>query len=180
MELWKDGANPTLLQVLRCVAEHNLLDIPESLHGSSLEKSAEAVASDGDEREDRQTERELAIQSFLNAPFSQIGPMMEYLSGDAHFDTHQGVKGLEFDRVMVIMDDAEARGFLFKYEDLFGGKAAGEKIVESTKRLFYVTASRAKESLALVAYSSAPDRVQSFVLREEWFNADEVVVGVPD
>jgi DNA helicase-2/ATP-dependent DNA helicase PcrA len=181
MELWKDGANPTLLQVLRCVAEHNLLEIPESLHGSSLVKSAEAaVASDEDEREDRQTERELAIQSFLNAPFSQIGPMMEYLSGKAHFDTHQGVKGLEFDRVMVIMDDAEARGFLFKYEDLFGGKAAGEKTVESTRRLFYVTASRAKESLALVAYSSAPDRVQSFVLQEEWFNADEVVVGVPD
>ncbi|WP_225981556.1 UvrD-helicase domain-containing protein [Paracidovorax avenae] len=31
MELWKDGANPTLLQVLRCVAKHNLLEIPESL-----------------------------------------------------------------------------------------------------------------------------------------------------
>ncbi len=180
MELWKDGANPTLLQVLRCVAEHNLLEIPESLRTSSSAESAEALASDEDELEDRQTERALAIQSFLNAPFSQIGPMMEYLSGGAHFDTHQGVKGLEFDRVMVIMDDAEARGFLFKYEDLFGGKAAGEKTVESTKRLFYVTASRAKESLALVAYSSAPDRVQSFVLQEEWFNADEVVVGVPD
>lgn len=180
MELWKDGANPTLLQVLRCVAEHNLLEIPESLQASSSEESAEAVASDEDERADRQTERALAIQSFLNAPFSQIGPMMVYLSGDAHFDTHQGVKGLEFDRVMVIMDDAEARGFLFKYEDLFGGKAAGERTVESTKRLFYVTASRAKESLALVAYSSAPDRVQRFVLQEEWFNADEVVVGVPD
>lgn len=180
MDLWKDGANPTLLQVLRCVAEHNLLDIPEPLQASSSEESAETVASDEDEREDRQTERALAIQSFLNAPFSQIGPMMEYLSGNAHFDTHQGVKGLEFDRVMVIMDDAEARGFLFKYEDLFGGKAAGEKTVESTKRLFYVTASRAKQSLALVAYSSAPDRVKSFVLQEKWFNADEVVVGVPD
>jgi DNA helicase-2/ATP-dependent DNA helicase PcrA len=180
MELWKDGANPTLLQVLRCVAEHNLLEIPESLQASSSEESAEAVASDEDEREDRLAERALAIQSFLNAPFSQIGPMMEYLSGIAHFDTHQGVKGLEFDRVMVVMDDAEARGFSFKYEDLFGGKAVGEKTVESTKRLFYVTASRAKESLALVAYSSAPDRVQSFVLQEDWFNADEVVVGVPD
>ena len=143
-------------------------------------KSAEAVASDEDEREDRQTERELAIQSFLNAPFSQIDPMMQYLSGKANFDTHQGVKGLEFDRVMVIMNDAEARGFVFKYEDLFGGKTAGEKTVESTKRLFYVTASRAKESLALVAYSSAPIRVQTFVLQEEWFNADEVVVGVPE
>lgn len=180
MELWKNGANPTLLQVLRCVVEHNLLEIPESLQASSSEESTEAVASEEDEREDRLTERALAIQSFLNAPFSQIGPMTEYLSGAAHFDTHQGVKGLEFDRVMVVMDDAEARGFSFKYEDLFGGKAAAEKAVKSAKRLFYVTASRAKESLALVAYSSAPDRVQSFVLQEEWFNADEVVVGVPD
>ncbi|MDH1503409.1 3'-5' exonuclease [Comamonas terrigena] len=180
MGLWKDGANPTLRQVLRCVAEHNLLEIPESLQASSSEESAEAVASDEEEREDRQTERTLTIQSFLNAPFSQIAPMMEYLSGSAHFDTHQGVKGLEFDRVMVIIDDAEARGFLFKYEDLFGGKAAGEKTVESAKRLFYVTASRAKESLALVAYSSAPERIQNFVLQKEWFTADEIVFGVPD
>lgn len=179
MGLWKEGADPTLLQVLRCVSDHNLLEIPESLQASASESSADATASDEDELVDRQTERALAIQAFLNAPFSQIGPMMEYLSGEAHFDTHQGVKGLEFDRVMVIMDDAEARGFLFKYEDLFGGKAAGEKTVESTKRLFYVTASRAKESLALVAYSSAPDRIQNFVLQEEWFSPDEVVVGVP-
>jgi DNA helicase-2/ATP-dependent DNA helicase PcrA len=180
MELWKDKANPTLLQVLRCVAEHNILEIPESLRAISSEEKVETLASDEDERMDPQTPRALAIQSFLNAPFSQIDPMMEYLSGDAHFDTHQGVKGLEFDRVMVIMDDAEARGFSFKYEDLFGGKAAGEKTVENTKRLFYVTASRAKESLALVAYSSAPDRVQRFVLQEEWFNVDEIVVSVPD
>jgi len=180
MELWKHGANPTLLQVLRCVAEHNLLEIPESLRANSSEEKVETLASDEDERMDPQTPRTIAIQSFLNSPFSQIGPMMEYLSGDAHFDTHQGVKGLEFDRVMVIIDDAEARGFLFKYEDLFGGKAAGEKTVESAKRLFYVTASRAKESLALVAYSSAPERIQNFVLQKEWFTADEIVFGVPD
>jgi DNA helicase-2/ATP-dependent DNA helicase PcrA len=59
MGLWKDGANPTLRQVLRCVAEHNLLEIPESLQASSSEESAEAVASDEEEREDRQTERTL-------------------------------------------------------------------------------------------------------------------------
>lgn len=180
MALWKDRANPSLFQVLRCVAKHNLLEIPESLRVSASEEKVETLASDEDERMDPQTPRALAIQSFLNAPFSQIGPMKEYLSGDAHFDTHQGVKGLEFDRVMVIMDDAEARGFSFKYEDLFGGKAAGDKTVENTKRLFYVTASRAKESLALVAYSSAPDRVKRFVLQEEWFNTDEIVVSVPD
>jgi DNA helicase-2/ATP-dependent DNA helicase PcrA len=80
---------------------------------------------------------------------------------------------------MVIMDDKEARGFSFKYENLFGGKGAGDKTVESTKRLFYVTASRAKESLALVAYASSPELVQNFVLKEGWFSADEIVLGVP-
>ena len=180
MDLWKYGADPTLLAVLRRVAEHNLLEIPDSLRLRSSEEKVEALASDEDERIDPQTPQALAIQSFLNAPFSQIEPMMEYLAGDADFDTHQGVKGLEFDRVMVVMDDAEARGFSFKYEDLFGGRSAGEKTVEATRRLFYVTASRAKESLALVAYSSIPDQVRKFVLQEQWFTDDEVSLSVPD
>lgn len=180
MELWKDGADPTLLQVLQCVAKHDLLEIPNPLkaHASGAMEKAALESSADDERKDPLTERDLAIQAFLKAPFSQIEPMAEYLSGSAHFDTHQGVKGLEFDRVMVIMDDAEARGFMFKYEDLFGGKGAGDKTVESTRRLFYVTASRAKESLALVAYSSSPERVKNFVLKEGWFHQDEVVMGV--
>ncbi|WP_342335280.1 hypothetical protein [Burkholderia pseudomallei] len=47
--------------------------------------------------------------------------------------------------------------------------------MEATKRLFYVTASRAKESLALVAYSAATERVRSFVLNEGWFTPAEIV-----
>lgn len=181
MELWKDDTDPTLLQLLQCVAKHELFEIPDPLkaHASGVIEKAAAKSSEEDEKEDPQTEQDLAIQGFLKAPFSQVEPMAEYLTGHAHFDTHQGVKGLEFDRVMVIMDDAEARGFTFKYEDLFGGKGSGDKTVESTRRLFYVTASRAKESLALVAYSSLPERVRRFVLEEEWFSEDEVIVGVP-
>lgn len=144
---------------------------------SSVE-AAEAESED-DEPQDRQSERAAAIEAFLNAPFSQVEPFADYMAGTAPFGTHQGVKGLEFDRVMVIMDDAEARGFLFKYEDLFGEKAAGDKTLESTKRLFYVTCSRAKASLALVAYSKDPERIRSFVLSEGWFSPEEVIVGVP-
>jgi DNA helicase-2/ATP-dependent DNA helicase PcrA len=181
MTLWKDGSDPTLLRVLRYIFDRNLLEIPPALlaNASGAIATAAVSSTDVDEQEDRQTERELAIQAFLNAPFSQVEPMALYLSGNAHFDTHQGVKGLEFERVMVIMDDSEARGFLFKYEDLFGGKATGDKSVESTRRLFYVTASRAKESLALVAYTSSPERVKQFVLDQAWFSEDEILVGIP-
>lgn len=179
MMLWKDGADPTLLDVLRSVAQSNLLPIPLSLQANAFgEGTLDKLDPAAEAPEDRQSERAEAIDKFLKAPFSQVEPFADYLSGKAHFDTHQGVKGLEFDRVMVIMDDEEARGFLFKYEDLFGGKSSGEKTVEATRRLFYVTCSRAKQSLALIAYTGAPERVRKFVLQEGWFSDDEIITEI--
>ncbi len=179
MAHWKDGADPTLLDVLHSVAQSKLLVIPLSLQANAFgEETQDKPDSAAEGPEDRQSERAEAIEKFLNAPFSQVEPFAAYLAGKAHFGTHQGVKGLEFERVMVIMDDEESRGFLFKYEDLFGGKASGEKTVEATRRLFYVTCSRAKQSLALIAYTAEPERVRSFVLREGWFSDDEIVTDV--
>lgn len=180
MSLWHAGVEPTFGEVLRNVASSGLFAVPDALRPNvDRDVSLDALQEeDEDEAVDRQTERATAIEKFLAAPFSQIEPYAAYVSGKAHFDTHQGVKGLEFPRVMVIMDDAEARGFLFSYEKLFGGKEAGDTSVESTRRLFYVTCSRTEGSLALVAYSTQPDRVRHFVLREKWFEPEEVVVGV--
>lgn len=180
MGLWADGADPVLLDVLRQVERTKLFEIPDLLRASVSEEMKNANPESADDvPQDKQTDRDLAIEAYLKAPFSQVVPLAKYLRGEAPFDTHQGVKGLEFDRVMVIMDDVDARGFLFKYEDLFGGKAAGDKTVETTRRLFYVTCSRAKESLALVAYTSAPQRVRDFVLSEGWFSPHEIIVGTP-
>ncbi|AEA66909.1 Hypothetical protein PSEBR_a747 [Pseudomonas brassicacearum subsp. brassicacearum NFM421] len=180
MSLWVDGADPSLAEVLRNVAATKLFPIPELLQPNAYrDKALDAVepAVDGVDA-DRQSERAAAIDAFLEAPFSQIEPFANYVSGKAHFDTHQGVKGLQFDRVMVIMDDEEARGFMFKYENLFGGKGVGDPSVESTRRLFYVTCSRAMQSLALVAYTSSPGRVSKFAINEGWFSADEIVTDI--
>lgn len=179
--LFKDGADPSLADVLRSVASNNLFSIPESLlpnvSGDKVTASEDPAVDASDV--DRQTERVAAIGNFLLAPFSQVERFISYVSGKAHFDTHQGVKGLEFNRVMVIMDDTEARGFMFKYENLFGGKGVGDASVEGVRRLFYVTCSRARQSLALVAYAESPDRVRKFVIDEGWFVADEVVMDAP-
>ncbi|WP_205507885.1 hypothetical protein, partial [Myxococcus vastator] len=177
MELWKHDTDPSLLDVLRRIDKNNLLEIPDSLRASAsdaMQKAAE-IPTGGNDEMSQQTEMTDGLEKFLKAPFSQIEPMAEYLLGNANFDTHQGVKGLEFDRVMVIMDDDEARGFSFKYDQLFGGKSAEGKTFENTRRLFYVTSSRARKSLALVAYASEPDRVRQFVLNKGWFTADELV-----
>ncbi len=184
---WNDG-EPTCNQILMSVAEHELFDIPDRLKPAlQILKSDSISASDEAEIADPPTAETLAILQFLDAPFEQIDLYRQYVSGLASFDTHQGVKGLEFDRVMVIMNDTEARGFMFGYEKLFGVKAASatdlkkvqegkETGIDRTRRLLYVTCSRAKKSLALLAYTENPEAVKSHVLSNGWFSEEEIDV----
>lgn len=88
---------------------------------------------------------------------------------------------------MVVLDDAEARGFLFSYEKLFGAKEQTDTDLKNeqegkdtsnrrTARLFYVACTRAMESLAVVAYSENPELVKSTALRNGWFSEEEILI----
>jgi DNA helicase-2/ATP-dependent DNA helicase PcrA len=170
MTLWKNGV-PTCGAVLSTVADANLFDIPESLKPvlELRKKEAHAVKPEDGNAADEVQERIKALVAFLDTSFDEVAPYAQYVSRNAPFDTHQGVKGREFERVMVLIDDAEARGFLFGYEKLLGAKDLSpgdlknmkegkETSIDRTRRLFYVTCSRARKSLALVIYSEAPGR----------------------
>ena len=95
------------------------------------------------------------------------------------------MKGLEFERVMVIIDDSEAKGFMFSYDKLFGVKeltetdikhieAGEESSIDRTLRLFYVTCTRAKESLAIIMYTSDPNKVRNQAINKGWFAEQEI------
>lgn len=187
--LW-DNAEPTCGEVLTCIAESKLLEIPERLSPvlQVLEKAASENADDTDS-DDPVTPEISALLAFLNAPFGQIDLYRRYVSGLAPFDTHQGVKGREFSRVLVVMDDAQARGFMFGYEKLLGAKSASktdiknveegkETGVDRTRRLLYVTCSRAEKSLALVAYTENPEAVRRHAIENKWFSEEEVDLQV--
>lgn len=189
MQLWNNEATPTFQDVLISIVETKLFVIPDSLlvFASNSVAKPEAIAEE-DEEETVEQDKELAAwREVLATPFDQISSYAEYVSGTSPFWTHQGVKGLEFPRVMVIISDDEAKGFLFSYDKLFGAKAksptdikhesAGEETtIDRTRRLFYVTCSRAESSLAIVAYSEQPEAVRQQVLKEGWFDASEVEV----
>lgn len=175
----KDGA--TLIEILRNVSASGLFSIPESLAPFARQVDSEHA---GDESEDIESEL-VAWRRALETPFAQIGKYDKYVRGVSKFDTHQGVKGLEFSRVMVVINDEEARGFLFSYEKLFGAKgksktdndnesAGRETAIARTRRLFYVICSRAEESLAIVCYSSCPEAVKEDVVQRGWFDGTEV------
>lgn len=137
---------------------------------------------------DEDVDEELkAWVSIMDLPISMIRRYDDYVNQRTRFDTHQGVKGLEYDRVMVIIDDNEAKGFLFSYDKLFGVKELSptdkknivnnkETSIERTQRLFYVTCTRAKESLAVVMYTEEPAKVKAQAIGKLWFEENEIVV----
>ncbi len=189
--MFKDGNVPTLLDVLSNVAESGLFTIPDALTpfaGLPDEKPADEAKKRDDqgEEEGEDAKSELVVwRRALGTSFTEIEKYDRYVRGVSKFDTHQGVKGLEFPRVMVVISDEEARGFLFNFEKLFGVKEktkadhdnevdGRETSIDRTRRLFYVTCSRAEESLAIVYYSSRPDVVKRHVVHRGWFDEREV------
>jgi DNA helicase-2/ATP-dependent DNA helicase PcrA len=188
MALWADGAEPCFLDVLQCVANTGLFEVPDVLRPFAVAENdvqTEPEPDDPANTEESPPEITEAIHKFLATPFVQIRPYVEYVSGEAAFGTHQGVKGLEFPRVLVVVDDEEARGFMFSYEKLLGAenktradleheRAGEETSIDRTRRLLYVTCSRAEKSLAIVAYSSSPGSVQQHAIAQGWFETGEI------
>ena len=186
--LWDDGADPVLLDVLKEIGHQGLFGIPDVF--APILFYADTQGEEGEPSPaDAEEDRNLAVDAWreaLSVPFSQFEAYVEYISDKSPFGTHQGIKGLQFPRVMVILDDNEARGFMFSYEKLLGAKAltntdeknrleGKDTSVDRTRRLFYVTCSRAQRSLAVIVYTKEADKVASYMSRVGWFEDQEMV-----
>ncbi|GHX44905.1 Hypothetical protein VCSRO98_2860 [Vibrio cholerae] len=184
--LWVGASEPSLNSILKEVHRSGLFILPETL--------AVIAAREEEEYQVPESERDLnltidAWDNALKAKFSEFKAYVQYISDESAFGTHQGIKGLEYPRVMVVLDDEEARGFLFSYDKLFGAKPLSETDlrnqregkdtgIDRTKRLFYVTCSRAEKSLAVIAYTDKPDEVARTALSQGWFD-DEEIIRIP-
>ena len=175
MELWKDNSIPTCLDILKSIHETGLFKLNERV---------DYILSDPTEEESVDI---TALRKALSVSYTTLEKYFAYISNNTRFATHQGVKGLEFPRVMVIMDDAEAKGFLFSYEKLFGAKPKTETDIKNekegkdnstarTSRLFYVACTRAQKSLAIIAYTQDSKAVKATAMKNNWFLNEEIII----
>lgn len=170
--------NGTIRVVVDEIIKSQLLTVPDVVR--------QAYMLNPSDIEDAEEELRAWVE-VMDLPINMVRSYDDYVNHRSQFDTHQGVKGLEFDRVMVIIDDSEIKGFLFSYDKLFGVKDLSnvdlknkengkETSIERTQRLFYVTCTRAKNSLAVVMYTNNPERVKTETIRKGWFEENEIIV----
>lgn len=165
-------------EIIEFVQRNMLFAIPDYL---TLALNSKEEEVDKDDKES------LAWVRALQLPLRQFKAYDDYVHERTPYATHQGVKGLEFPRVLVLIDEEAAKGNMFSYEKLFNviplsqtdikNKEMGkENSIDRTSRLFYVTCTRAKESLAILMYTSNTERAKQTAIHNGWFGKNEIDV----
>ena len=174
-----DLGKVAIKEFLKNIVEANLFNVPQLL--------IDALSVPLESLDEQNDEVLYEWVSAMNLPVIQIIRFNNYINGNSMFGTHQGVKGLEFDRVLVIIDEKESNMFLFNYNKLFGveplsatdinnRKEGKETTIERTMRLFYVAYTRARHSLAIAIYTDNPEIIKQTVTRNGWFDSAEVSI----
>lgn len=157
-ELLNDQSSASIKDVLAFVQDRELSSLDERFTPYLTNSTS---PDDGDE----EGSEHAAVNRFLACRAHQLWGYRTYIEDQSPFATQQGVKGAEFQRVLVVLDDEEANYNLFSYGKYFGITPLSDKdqenlregkdsVVSRTRRLLYVCCSRATKDLAVVLFTS--------------------------
>ena len=101
--------------------------------------------------------------------YSEVINAYNYEEGFSPYSSQHGVKGAEFDNVLVILDNGNWNQYNFKY--LFE-EEGNQSVITRTEKIFYVCCSRVKNNL-VVAYENPSHAVVEQA--KVWFGEDNVI-----
>lgn len=106
----------------------------------------------------------------MNIKYEELVNLYEYANKHSLYSTQHGIKGAEFDDVLVILDNGNWNNY--SYEQLLG-TVRNQTTYDRTHKLFYVSCSRAKRNLAIYC----PNFKESMRNKtEEWFDKENMVM----
>jgi len=154
-ESFRAGGPGSVGAMLRTVSTGQLAVVDPRLEAILGDSTSDAVVSES---------VAATLSKFLECDVRELVGYRTYLSDESPYSTHQGVKGAEFNRVIVVLDDEEGRYNLFSYDrflglkplsetDLRNAREGKESVVDRTRRLLYVCISRSMLALAVILYA---------------------------
>lgn len=185
-EMMSVGSTSTIREVLEHIHQSQIFDLDAKICAHLNLTVETEETTDVDEEDEEEANKEVvSMGAFLACHAYQVKSYCGYVNQASPFSTHQGVKGAEFERVLVILDDDEGRHNQFSYDKYFGLKplsatdntnaAEGlETSIDRTRRLFYVCCTRALKDLAVVLFTENVELACQRIALMEIFSNDEI------
>ncbi len=119
-------------------------------------------------------ENEKTNKDFYNAlmsiKYQEYISVNEYIEDYTPYSTKHGVKGAEFDNVLVVIDDGAWN--MYKFNDVFANNVKNMDRHNRTLNLLYVCCSRAKDKLVLLSLSEMDAAAMATI--NAWFGNGNV------
>ncbi|EON4589047.1 3'-5' exonuclease [Escherichia coli] len=116
------------------------------------------------------------LEKLHQIAYSEVKVLRHYLDGHSPFETKHGVKGAEFENVLVVVGRGWNQYNFAEMLELAGAQvisAAKEDTYERNRNLFYVACSRPKKRLAILfTQSLSPDALATL---ENWFGKETIM-----
>ena len=180
IEMLKDGSARSIRELLIFVRNREIASLDERF----ISFLTDAVPQETEDAEDAEY---TSVVAFLATPAIQLWGYRSYIESQSPFSTQQGIKGAEFQRVLVVLDDEESDYSLFSYGKYLGIDALSDRdneniaagtdsVLDRTRRLFYVCCSRAVKDLAAVLFTPNVRVAREAILAKGIFAPEDVHV----
>jgi DNA helicase-2/ATP-dependent DNA helicase PcrA len=153
----------TIGQVLDYVFEKQLLTKPQRIKDFEREIGQQDLDDDGIKKKE-------FYDHLRGIGYKEVINLYKYIEDQTPFSTKHGVKGAEYDNVLMVIDDKSWNQYSFN--DVFANKQKNIDRYNRTRNLLYVCCSRAKDKLALLSLTKTDEAAMRTIY--DWFGKDNV------
>jgi DNA helicase II / ATP-dependent DNA helicase PcrA len=162
--------------ILRYCLEHGLIVTSDRL-SSHLDRPPREEEYDEDKHSEDKAD--WLADSFFKMDCGEVEKYCHFLDKNTVYSTQHGVKGEQYDDVIVVFDDTEAAWHNYSFAKMLTPQAAGEpkdSQKDRSRKLAYVCFSRAVQNLRILLFTPNPDVSASELIGQRLFQETQICI----
>lgn len=172
-ELIKIRESKTVKDVLDFVESNGLIVFNQGTL-KLIEKTKINLDNISDENEKKKIIKEVTFfNALISLQYKEVVNLFKHSQNENVFSTKHGTKGEEYRNVLVIIDDTSWKQ-MYNFQNFFDNTENKPDRKLRSKNLFYVSCSRAKENLVILALSKMEEAAMNVL--KEWFGSNNVSI----
>ena len=119
------------------------------------------------------------VDQFFNMSTTEIDPFVAFTNENTPLSTQHGVKGEQYEDVLVVFDDTEAAWNNYSFTKTLTPNISGkptEGQYDRSKKLAYVCFSRAEVNLRILLFTPDPEGAKRELISQELFDEDQIFI----
>ena len=117
---------------------------------------------------------------FFDMSTCEIEPFVEFISDNTPYSTQHGVKGEQYEDVLVVFDDTDAAWNNYSFTKMLTPSTSGDPTegqYDRSRKLAYVCFSRAEKNLRILLFTHSPEAAKKELVANKMFEEIQISIA---